>query len=121
MSKPKTQNKNSRFILEEKEGVVIASLRDDSDYSFEHTIKDMPVPRVRAPRYTKSQIKENSEYAAEITNETHEEFLIKNINGTNHEIHKSIHEIRKTLKRIQSKVQYILTAEEILDEIQKNT
>jgi len=112
--------KSSQFILKEENGLVVASLRDDSDYSFEHSISNMPNPRVRAPRYSKDEIKESSAIGAALANKTHEEFLSKMINATNHQIHENIHEIRKSLKRIQSQVQYVLIAEKILKDINKD-
>ena len=66
----KRKNQKSRFVLEEKDGVVIASLLDENNYSLQHTIHGMPHPRVRAPRRSKSQIEEDSEHLAVILHDT---------------------------------------------------
>ncbi len=58
---------------------------------------------------------------AAIQHETREEFLSKNISGINQEINKHVQEIRKTLKRMQSLTHYVVTAQEVLDEVKKNT
>ncbi len=111
----------SRFVLEENNGVVIASLNDENDYSLQHTVQGMPHPRVRAPRRTKNEIIDDSNFMAAMSHITQEEFLNKNINGINHEINKQIQEIRKSIKRMQSLTHYVVTAQEILDEIESNT
>ena len=115
----KRKNQKSRFVLEEKDGVVIASLLDENDYSLQHTIHGMPHPRVRAPRRSKSQIEEDSEDLAAILHETQEEYLSKNIRGITQEIHKHVQEIRKSLRRMQSCTHYIVTAQEVLDELDR--
>jgi len=117
----KRKNPKSRFILEEENGVVVASLIDEHDYSLQHTIHGMPYPRVQAPRRSKEQIKEDSKFMASLEHVTQEEFLDKNMRGINQEINKHVQEIRKTLKRIQSHTHYVVTAQEILDEIEKKT
>ena len=111
----------SKFTLKEKDGLVIASLEDDNDYSLQHTIHEMPKPRIRAPRRTKEQIFDDSIFMAGFHHQSQEEFLERNIRGINHEINKHVQEIRKSLKRIQSHTHYVVTAQEILDEIKSNT
>jgi len=103
--------------LEESNGIVVASLADENDYSLQHTIHDMPQPRVRAPRRTKEQIEEDSKFLASIEHKTQKEFLEINIKGINQEINKHVQEIRKELKRIQSLTHYVIIAKEVLDEI----
>ncbi|MDX2367524.1 MAG: hypothetical protein QNK36_03835 [Colwellia sp.] len=111
----------SRFVLEEKGGVVTASIQDEYDYSLQHTIHNMPHPRIRAPRRAKAQIEEDSKFSANMYHESQEEFLRHNIKGINQEINQHVQEIRKTLKRIQSLTHYVVTASEVLDEIDKDT
>ena len=69
----------------------------------------------------KNKYKEDSKFMASLEHVTQEEFLDKNIRGINQEINKHVQEIRKTLKRIQSHTHYVVTAQEILDEIEKKT
>jgi hypothetical protein len=114
----KRKNPKSRFVLEEEYGVVVASLEDENDLSLQHTIHGMPHPRIRAPRRSKSLIEEDSKRMAAVFHQTQEEFLIDNIEGINQEINKHVHEIRKTLKRMQSLTHYVVTAKEVLDEIE---
>lgn len=116
----KHKNPKSCFVLEEENGVVVASLVDEYDLSLQHTIYSMPHPRIRVPRRTKSQIEEDSKFMAAIQHKTQEEFLSKNISGVNQEINKHVQEIRKTLKRMQSLTHYVVTAQEVLDEAKKN-
>lgn len=115
------KNSKSKFTLEEGDGVVIASLLDENDYSLQHTIHGMPKARVRAPRRSKEQIFDDSVFMAGFHEKSQEEFLEQNIKGINHEINQNIQEIRKSLKRIQSHTHYVVTAQEILDEIKGNT
>ncbi len=117
----KRKSPKSRFVLEEENGVVVASLADDNDMSFQRTIYGMPHPRVRAPRRTKAQIEDDSKFMAVVHHETQEAFLSKEIKGINQEINKQVQEIRKMLKRMQSLTHYVVTAQEVLDEIEKNT
>lgn len=114
----KSKNQKNRFILEEENGIVKASFIDENDLSLQHTIYNMPYPRVRALRKSKSQIMEDSEFMAAVHHKTEEEFLRKNIDSINQEINKHVQEIRKTLKRMQSLTHYVVTAQEILDEIE---
>jgi DNA polymerase/3'-5' exonuclease PolX len=114
----KRKQPKSRFVLEEEDGVVVASLLDDNDMSLQHTIHNMPHPRIRASRRTKSQIEDDSKFMASIQHESQKEFLKKNISGINKEINKHVQEIRKTLKRMQSLTHYVVTAQEVLDEIE---
>ena len=107
----------SRFVLEEKNGIVIASIIDKNDYSMQHTISNMPHPKVRAPRRTKAEIEDDSKFFASVFHQTQEEYLRKNIKGINQEINKHIQEIRKELRRIQSLTHYVVNAEEILEEL----
>jgi len=115
MAKRKTPE--SRFVLEEKNGIVIASIVDENDYSMQHTISNMPHPKIRAPRRTKSEIEEDSKFFAAVFHQTQEEYLRKNIEGVNHEINKHIQEIRKELKRIQSLTHYVVNAKEVLEQV----
>jgi|GEM_PF-7118516 len=117
----KRKQAKSRFILEEDNGVVMASLLDENDLSVQHTIHGMPHPRVIAPRRTKKQLKDDSEFMASMSNKSQSEWLAANIEGMNQEINKHIHEIRKSLKRMQSLTHYVVTAQEILNEIEKST
>jgi len=117
----KRNNPKSRFVLEEENGIVVASLKDERDYSLQHTIHNMPHPRIRAPRRTKAQIEQDTIFMAAVYHETQEEFLSKNINVINQEINKHVQEIRKTLKRMQSLTHYVVTAQEVLDKIKKST
>lgn len=110
---------SSSFVLREKNGVVEAALEDEYDLSLKQTIHDMPHPRVVAPRRSKAQIDEDSKFLAACGGESHEAFLRKNIAGMNQEINKQIQEIRKSLKRMQSYAHYVITAEEILGELEK--
>ncbi|MFD1585297.1 hypothetical protein, partial [Microbulbifer halophilus] len=119
MSKKKLPK--SRFVLEERNGVVVASLLDEHDMSLQHTIHGMPHPRVRAPRRKKDQTIEDSIFMASMFHQSQEEFLRKNIKGINQEINKHVQEIRKTLKRMQSLTHYVVTAQEILDESEQST
>ena len=114
----KRKNPKSRFVLEEENGVVIASLIDENDLSLQHTIHSMPHARVRAPRRSKNQIEEDSEFMANMFHQTQKEFLAENIEGINQEINKHIQEIRKSLKRMQSLTHYVVTAQEVLNEIE---
>ena len=116
----KRKNPKSRFILEEENGVVVASLKDEDDFSLQHTIHGMPHPRTRSPRRSKVQIEEGSKYIGAILHQTQKEFLTKNIKGVNQEINKHVQEIRKSLKRMQSLTHYVITAQGILDVINKN-
>lgn len=112
----------SKFCLEEKAGIVIASLQDANDYSLQHTIHAMPNPRIRAPRADKQDIIDwskregNSPYY-----DSQEQYLKESIASTNQEINKQVQEIRKTLKRIQSLTHFVVTSEEVLSEISKAT
>jgi hypothetical protein len=117
----KRNKPKSRFVLEEENGVVTASLIDEFDYSLKQIIHDMSHPRVRAPRRNKEQIEEDSKFMASVHHQTQQEFLRKNINGVNQEINQQVQEIRKSLKRIQSLTHYVVTAKAILEEIEKNT
>ena len=120
MAKRKTPE--SRFVLEEKNGIVIASIIDKNDYSMRHTISNMPHPKVRAPRRTTAQIEDDSKFFAAVFHQTQEQYLRENIEGINHEINKHIQEIRKELKRIQSLTHYVVSASEVLQKVvQKNT
>ena len=109
----------SHFILEEENGIVTASMRDEheADLSLQLTITDMPHPRVRAPRRSKAQIESDSKYFSVIEHKTQEEYLMSNIKGVRQEINKQVQEIRKTIKRMQSLTHYVVTAQEVLDEI----
>jgi len=111
----------SYFVLEEENNIVVASLKDEHDYSLQHTIHGMPHPRIRSPRSTKAQIEKDSKFMAAIHHETQAEFLSKNIKGINQQINEHIQEIRKTLKRMQSLTHYVVTAQEVLDDIKKST
>ena len=111
----------SQFVLAEDNGVVIASLEDEHDYSFKHTIHSMPHPKVKAPRRSKKQIVEDSQFKAAAFHKSQGEFLKMNIQNMSHDINDHLQEIRKTLKRIQSLTHYVVTAQEVLDEIEKNT
>lgn len=95
MSKRKTPK--SRFVLEEENGLVIASVVDENDLSLQHTIHGLPHPRVRAPRLTKTQIEQDFRRMAAIFHQSQEEFLISNIDGINREINEHVHEIRRLL------------------------
>lgn len=119
MSKRKTPK--SRFVLEEENGLVIASVVDENDLSLQHTIHGLPHPRVRAPRRTKTQIEQDSRRMAAIFHQSQEEFLMSNIDGINREINEHVHEIRKLIKRMQSLTHYVVTAKEFLDEINEKT
>ena len=114
----KRKNPKSRFVLEESDGVIVASLVDEYDLSLQHTIHGMPHPRIRAPRSSKEKIEKDSKFMATIEHITQEEFLRKNIRGINQEINRHVQEIRKTLKRMQSLTHYVITAQEVLDEIE---
>ena len=114
----KRKQPKSRFVLEEENGVVVASLLDDNDLSLQHTIHGMPHPRVRAPRRTKEQIKEDSEFMAGMFHQSQSEWLVGNIEGINQEINKQIQEIRKSLKRMQSLTHYVVTAKDVLNGIE---
>lgn len=111
----------SKFVLEEDNGVVIASLHDEFDLSLQHTIHNMPNPRIRAPRQSKEQIEHKSKFLASIQHQSQEELLVDNIKGVNQEINKHVQEIRKTLKRMQSLTHYVVNAQEVLDEIKQNS
>lgn len=113
----KRKSPESRFVLEEKNGIVIASIIDENDYSMQHTISNMPHPKVRAPRRTKAEIEDDSKFFASMFNQTQEEYLRKNIEGINQEINKHIQEIRKELKRIQSLTHYVVNAKEVLEKV----
>lgn len=122
MPKAKQPNhRKSRFVLEEENGVVLASLLDENDYSLQHTIHGMPNPRVRAPRRSKEQIADDSHFMASIEHVAEDEFLEQNIEAANQEINEQVQEIRKTLKRIQSITHYVLTAKEVLNELRRKT
>jgi len=114
----KRKNPKSRFVLEEENGIVVASLIDENDLSLQHTIHGMPHPRVRAPRRTKDQIRDDSEFMADMFHQSQSEWLAGNIEGINLEINKQIQEIRKSLKRMQSLAYYVVTAKEVLSEIE---
>lgn len=111
----------SHFVLEEENGVVIATLEDAYDYSLQHTIHGMPHPKVKAPRLTKQKILENTKFKAAYFHETHEEYLQKSIKNVSHEINEHIQEIRKSLRRIQSLTHYAINAQEILNDLKKYT
>lgn len=111
---------NSNFVLREENGVVEAALDDRNDLSLKHTIHEMPYPRVVAPRRTKAQIEQDSKFLAACSHESQEAFLRKNIVGMNQEINKQIQEIRKSLRRMQSYAHYVVTAEEILRELESS-
>lgn len=115
------KNRKRRFVLEEEDGVVLASLLDEDDYSLQRTIYGMPNPRVRAPRRSKEQIVDDSHFMASIEHVADDEILEKNIEAANQEINKQVQEIRKTLKRIQSITHYVVTTKEILDELRRKT
>ena len=117
----KRKNRKSRFVLEEENGVVVASLLDEHDYSLQHTIHGMPNPRVRAPRRSKEQIADDSRFMARLEHMPETEFLDREIEAMNQEINKQIQEIRKTLKRIQSITHYVVTAKEVLNELRSKT
>jgi hypothetical protein len=117
----KRNKPKSRFVLEEENGVVTASLIDEFDYSLKQIIHDMPHPRIRAPRSNKEKIKEDSKFMAAFHHQTQQEFLHKNINGVNQQINQQVQGIRKSLKRIQSHTHYLVTAKAILEEIEENT
>lgn len=118
----KRKQPNSKFVLEEKGGVVVAYLEDENDLSFHHTITGMPHPRVRAPRQDRDKIEGLAEVVSSVLHyESTEVYLEKNISGMNQEINKQIHEVRKILRRIQSNVHYVITAQEVLDKRRKNT
>jgi len=114
----KRKQPKSRFVLEEEMGVVEISLLDESDYSLQRMIHEMPHPRIRAPRRTRSQIENESEFMARINHEPQNEFLKKSIRGVNREINKHVQDIRKTVRRMQSLTHYIVTAQEVLEEIE---
>ena len=114
----KTKELNSTFILEEKNGVVIASVENKHDYSFQHTVNRMPNPRVRLPRQSKDEIERwvYFEVSGCFYN-SRRECLEKNIEITNQQINKHIHEIRKSLKRMQALKHYVIIAKELLSEL----
>ncbi len=118
MGKRKTPNSN--FVLREEGGVVEAVLDDKNDLSLKHTIHEMPHPRVVAPRRTKAQIDEDSKFMAACSHESQEACLRKNIAGMNQEINRQIQEIRKSLRRMQSYAHYVVTAEEIVRELENS-
>ncbi|KHT56814.1 hypothetical protein RJ43_00025 [Alteromonas macleodii] len=113
------KNRDIIFTLKEKDGEVIASLEDAHDLSLQHTITGMPNPRVRAPRKSKSDIAEMTPILAAITHKEPKEFLEQNIEGVCQQINEHIHEIRKSLKRMQSLTHYVITAKEILREMEQ--
>ena len=117
----KSKKTRSRFILDENEGVITASLVDDFDYSLNQTIHGMPHPRVRAPRRTKEQIVSDSQFMAALHHETQSEFLRKNIRGVNNEINQQIQEVRKAIRRIQSLTHYVVTAKELIEDFETTT
>lgn len=119
----KRKKPNSTFALEEKNGVVTASVQDEDDYSLKHTIHGMPHPRIRAPRQDKESIKNRAEFEASPNQpyyNSEKEYLETNIESTSQEINKHIQEIRKSIKRMQSLTHYIVTAKEILHELEDN-
>jgi hypothetical protein len=103
-----TKNRQLKFLLKENDGVVVASLEDENDMSLHHTISGMPNPKIRAMTHV----------MASIHHKEPKEFLAQNIEGVNQQINKHIHEIRKSLKRMQSLTHYVVTAKEILDEME---
>jgi hypothetical protein len=113
-----TKNRQLKFLLEENDGVVVASLEDENDMSLHHTISGMPNPRIRAPRQTKDELEAMTHVMASIHHKEPKEFLAQNIEGVSQQINKHIHEIRKSLKRMQSLTHYVVTAKEVLDEME---
>lgn len=77
----------------------------------------MANPRIRSPRKTKEQLEQLTPVIASIHHKDLKEFLEHNIEGVNQEINKHNHEIRKSLKRMQSLTHYVITAKEILDKM----
>ena len=112
------------FTLEENNGVVIASVDDENDISFQHTVLEMDPARIRISRQSKDEILSFARFEASPSQpyyKSEEEYLLRNIENANQSIIEHIQEIRKSIKRMKSLKNYAAMAEEVLQEITENT
>jgi len=122
MSKQKIPN--CLFTLEENNGVVIASVDDENDISFQHTVLEMDPARIRSSHQSKDEILSFARFEASPSQpyyKSEEEYLLRNIENANQSIIEHIQEIRKSIKRMKSLKNYAALAEEVLQEITENT
>ena len=114
--------KTKTFTLHENEEIFYAKLEAYKDYGINMQIREAPKVRVKAQRPTKEYLKEMAEYMSSIFGtETYYEWLSNYSKGMNSEIKKQLHEIRKSIKRIQSFVHCIKLADELKNEYKEKT
>lgn len=124
VSMSKRKIPSSLFTLEEKNGVVIASVDDKNDISFQHTVLEMDPARIRSSRQSKDEILSFARFEANPNQpyyKSEKEYLLRDIENANQKIIEHIQEIRKSIKRMKSLKNHADMAEEVLQEITGNT